>query len=77
MIDIETINYGVFLENANGETCICATDNIYDAENFYNKQINNWIEQYKGKEIDNNDKLSLKNISEDFTIRSCSLFDLI
>lgn len=77
MIDIETINYGVFLKKDDEEICICATDNIYDAENFYNKQINNWIEQYKGKEIDNNDKLSLKNISEDFTIRSCSLFDLI
>lgn len=70
-------NYGVFLKDDNNEICICATDNLYEAENFYNKQIENWQNTYKGKEIDKNDRISLKNIFEDFTIRSCSLFDLL
>ena len=77
MKDIEIANYGVFLEKDGAELPICLTSDYFEAKNFYEGQVSNWINSYKDKEIDNNDRLIFKNIKEDFTIRSCSLFDLI
>ena len=77
MKDIEIANYGVFLEKDGAELPICLTSDYFEAENFYEGQVSNWINSYKDKEIDSNDRLIFKNIKEDFTIRSCSLFDLI
>ena len=59
------------------DSFILITDDDNEAEEFYNKQVQNWKDNYKNKVIENNDKLVLMNYSNMSTLKQFSKLDLL
>ena len=59
------------------DSFILITDDYNEAEEFYNKQVQNWKDNYKNKVIENNDKLVLMNYSNMSTLKQFSKLDLL
>jgi hypothetical protein len=59
------------------DSFILITDDYNEAEEFYNKQVQNWKDNYKDKVIENNDKLVLIDYSNMATLKQFSKLDLL
>ena len=59
------------------DSFILITDDYNEAEEFYNKQVQNWKDNYKDKAIENNDKLVLIDYSNMITLKQFSKLDLL
>ena len=59
------------------DSFILITDDYNEAEEFYNKQVQNWKDNYKDKAIENNDKLVLMDYSNMITLKQFSKLDLL
>lgn len=59
------------------DSFILITDDYDEAEEFYNKQVQNWKDNYKDKVIENNDKLVLIDYSNMATLKQFSKLDLL
>lgn len=59
------------------DSFILVTDDYNEAEEFYNKQVQNWKDNYKDKVIENNDKLVLIDYSNMATLKQFSKLDLL
>lgn len=53
------------------------TEDYDEAEEFYEKQIENWKEHYKDKVIENDDNLVFLNYTSGVTIKQFSKLDLL
>lgn len=53
------------------------TEDYNEAEEFYEKQIENWKEHYKDKVIENDDNLVFLNYTSGVTIKQFSKLDLL
>lgn len=59
------------------DSFILITDDYNEAEEFYNKQVQNWKDNYKDKVIESNDKLVLIDYSNMITLKQFSKLDLL
>ena len=59
------------------DSFILITDDYNEAEEFYNKQVQNWKDNYKDKVIENNDKLTFMDYTNMTTLKQFSKLDLL